>query len=57
MSGTVNKVFIVGRLGRDPEQAHAGQDSFARFSVATDDKLSPTTLRCIHAMGGGDVVC
>lgn len=26
-------------------------------SVSTDDKLSPTTLRCIHAMGGGDAVC
>ena len=57
MSGTVNNVVIVGRLSRDPEQAHAGQDSFARFSVATDDKLSPCTLLCIHAIGGGDAVC
>ena len=54
---SLNSVTLIGLLGRDPEQAHAGQDSFARFSVATDDKLSPTTLRCIHAMGGGDAVC
>ena len=53
----LNSVSIIGRLGRDPEQVHAGQDSFARFSVATDDKLSPTTLRCIRAMGGWDAVC
>ena len=34
---TLNAVTLIGRLGRDPEEAHAGQETFARLSVATDD--------------------
>ena len=34
---SLNAVTLIGRIGRAPEEVHAGQESFARFSVATDD--------------------
>ena len=37
MSASVNKIFLVGRLGQDPQSIQLGTDCIARFSVATDD--------------------
>lgn len=38
MSGSVNKVILVGRLGHDPElKATQGGQSVCNFSVATDE--------------------
>ena len=37
MAASVNVIYLIGLLGRDPEEVHAGQSSFARLSVATDD--------------------
>ena len=38
MAKSVNKVILVGRLGRDPELKYtAGGTPFCRFSMATDD--------------------
>lgn len=41
---SLNSVTLIGLLGRDPAQVHAGQDSFAPFSVATgggaDDEVA-----------------
>ena len=34
---SLNSVTLIGLLGRDPEEVHAGQSRFARLSVATDD--------------------
>lgn len=34
---SLNNVTLIGLLGRDPEEVHAGQSRFARISVATDD--------------------
>ena len=34
---SLNNVTLIGLLGRDPEEVHAGQSRFARLSVATDD--------------------
>ncbi len=35
--GTINKVFLIGRLGRDPDdRATAGGTRVASFSLATD---------------------
>ena len=36
MSG-VNKVIIIGRMGKDPEVKQAGQNTVANFSLATDE--------------------
>ena len=37
MSGGINKVFLVGRLGKDPEhRATAGGTPVSTFSLATD---------------------
>jgi len=32
---SLNSVTLIGLLGRDPEEVHAGQSRFARLSVAT----------------------
>jgi single-strand DNA-binding protein len=38
MAKSVNKVILVGRLGRDPELKYtAGGTAYCRFSMATDD--------------------
>ena len=38
MGKSINKVILVGRLGRDPELKYtAGGTPFCRFSMATDD--------------------
>ena len=34
---SLNSVTLIGLLGRDPEEVHAGQSRFARLSGATDD--------------------
>lgn len=34
---SLNSITLIGLLGRDPEEVHAGQSRFARLSVATDD--------------------
>mgnify|MGYP002583566604 CR=1 FL=1 len=36
-AASLNTITLIGRIGRAPEEVHAGQESFARFSVATDD--------------------
>lgn len=36
MSGTVNKVFLLGRLGRDPERFEKDGRVWATFSMATE---------------------
>ena len=38
MGKSVNKVILVGRLGRDPEMKYTASGTpFCRFSIATDD--------------------
>ncbi len=38
MSGSINKVILVGRLGKDPEVKYTNNGSpVAKFSVATDE--------------------
>jgi single-strand DNA-binding protein len=38
MARSVNKVTLLGRLGRDPEMKYTGSGTpFCRFSMATDD--------------------
>ena len=38
MGKSINKVILVGRLGRDPEMKYtSGGTPFCRFSMATDD--------------------
>ena len=37
MPASLNAVHLIGRLGRDPEAFHIGQDTLARFNIATDD--------------------
>ncbi len=37
MSG-VNKVILIGRLGRDPETKYVGETTVCNFSIATSEK-------------------
>lgn len=56
---SLNNVTLIGLLGRDPEEVHAGQSSFARLSVATDDgyrdqngqKVERTTWHSVTVSG------
>lgn len=56
---SLNNVTLIGLLGRDPEEVHAGQSSFARISVATDDgyrdqsgqKVERTTWHSVAVSG------
>src|SRR5919204_3489162 len=44
MAKSVNKVILVGRLGRDPELKYTGSGTpFCRFSMATDDVWNDKT--------------
>lgn len=36
----INKVTLVGRLGKDPETRSAGSTSVTKFTVATDEKFT-----------------
>ena len=41
MSGSINKVILVGRLGRDPEvRSTPSGATVAKFSIATDEKFT-----------------
>jgi single-strand DNA-binding protein len=41
MSGSVNKVILVGRLGKDPEiRSTPSGTSVARFTMATDERFT-----------------
>lgn len=56
---SLNSVTLIGLLGRDPEEVHAGQIRFARLSVATDDgyrdqngqKVERTTWHSVTVSG------
>ena len=40
MSGSVNKVILIGRLGKDPEVKYTPSGTpFARFTLATDESF------------------
>ena len=59
MPASVNVIYLIGLLGRDPEEVHAGQSRFARLSVATDDgyrdqngqKVERTTWHSVAVSG------
>lgn len=40
---SVNKVILVGRLGRDPESRTAGSSTVCNFTVATDESWTDKT--------------
>ena len=56
---SLNSLTLIGLLGRDPEEVHSGQSSFARLSVATDDgyrdqsgqKVERTTWHSVACSG------
>jgi single-strand DNA-binding protein len=35
---SVNKVILIGNVGRDPETKQVGQNNMAKFSIATKEK-------------------
>lgn len=37
MAGSLNKATLIGRLGKDPEIKGSGENTFAVFSIATDE--------------------
>ncbi len=44
MSGSVNKVILIGRLGKDPEMRYTPSGAaVARFSLATDESFKDRT--------------
>ncbi len=58
-AASLNAITLIGRIGRAPEEVHSGQESFARFSVATDDgyldrqgkKMERTTWHAVTCGG------
>jgi single-strand DNA-binding protein len=50
---SVNKVILVGRLGRDPETRYTGGgQAVANFSVATDETYKDKTASAKSAPNG-----
>jgi len=50
---SVNKVILVGRLGRDPETRYtSGGQAVANFSVATDQSYKDRRAHSIAGMAG-----
>lgn len=37
MAASVNVIYLIGRIGQEPESIQMGTDTLARFSLATDD--------------------
>lgn len=37
MAASVNVIYLIGRIGQEPESVQVGTDTLARFSLATDD--------------------
>lgn len=37
--GSLNKVFLIGRLGKDPELRDAGASTVCNFTLATDERV------------------
>ena len=46
MSGSVNKVILIGRLGKDPEVKYTPSGAaVAKFSLATDESFQGSQRR------------
>ncbi len=45
---SINKVFIIGRLGKDPESKKAGESKVTKFSVATSEKYKDQETTTWH---------
>ena len=54
---SVNKIFIAGRIGQDPQSVQVGTDTIARFSVATDDGYKDTTGQKVERTTWHSVTC
>ncbi len=54
---SLNSVTIIGRIGREPEQVHAGQSSFCRLTVATDDGYTDQTGKRVDRTTWHNVTC
>ena len=54
---SLNSVTLIGLLGRDPEEVHAGQIRFARLSVATDDGYRDQNGRKVERTTWHSVTC
>lgn len=54
---SLNNVTLIGILGRDPEEVHAGQSRFARLSVATDDGYTDKSGQRVDRTTWHSVTC